>query len=123
MKKIIINFVMIILVFTLSSCAKFNNKVARDGSFFGSTSGDWLVIKQSGGYITDVYKLENVMVQSEEHSDGWLFSDECGNMINISGDCKATRVTDRKCAKWDLYIDYHMEFDSLTYNQRYFASR
>ena len=117
MKKTLL-FLVGIIVITFTSCAKWSNEVDRDGSFLGSTTGDWIVIKQSGGVITDVYMLEDVMVQSENNSDGWLFKDQVGNIVNIGGDCKAIRIKGNKAEMFNKYVEYHMEFDSLTYQQR-----
>jgi uncharacterized protein YceK len=67
MKKL---FLFLTVITLLSGCARWKNKVNANGNIFGSTKGDWVVIKQSGGKITDVWKLENEFVQSENGSDG-----------------------------------------------------
>lgn len=85
----------------------------------GSVNGDWVVIKQSGGRITDVFLLESVMVQSEQGSDGWLFLDQDGNPTHIGGDMKAIRVTGNKNQVFRKYHEYHMEFETKTYGELY----
>ena len=110
-------FVAILLAASVSSlvrCAKIDNAIARDGGLFGAYKGDWIVVKYSGGRITDVWKLKNVMVQSEHQSDGWVFQDETGNVFNLGGDTKAIRGKEGKL--WDQYKEYHMEFSSEPYN-------
>jgi hypothetical protein len=107
------------LMLVLTGCAKLQNQIDRDGALLGSTKGDWIVIKQSGGDITDIWKLEDEMVQSEENSDGWLFKDQNGNIVNVSGDTKAIRVKEKKEEIFARYVEYHMEFDSLSYAERY----
>lgn len=86
---------------------------------FGATKGDWIVVKQSGGKITDVWKLENEFVQSEQGSDGWLFMDQNGNPVHVGGDMKAIRVNEQKDEIFNSYVEYHMEHDSLNYEQKY----
>lgn len=98
----------------LSGCAGYWNKVNRDGGMFGTYNGDWIVIHYNGGHITDVWKLENRLVQSEEHSDGWLFTDDEGNAVNTGGSTKAIRFN-RKDADWTKYHEYHMEFTDAPY--------
>ncbi|MCC6323615.1 hypothetical protein IT400_02360 [Candidatus Nomurabacteria bacterium] len=102
-----------------SSCARFSNQIDSDGALIGTTKGDWIVIKQSGGVITDVWKLEEQFVQSEQGSDGWLFVDQNGNPVHVGGDMKAIRVNKNKEEIFSNYMEYHMEHDSLSYMQRY----
>jgi len=121
MKKLMLLSMLMLLVVSstmLSGCAKWHQKVKSNGSIFGSTTGDWLVIKQSGGVTTDVYKLENVMVQSEEGSDGWLFLDQAGNPTHIGGDMKAIRLTTNKEAIFSTCVEYHQETDTVPYLYR-----
>jgi len=116
-KKFII---IVTLCLMVCGCAKLKNKISRDGGFFGSYPGDYVVISQSGGVIMDVYKLNNVMVQSEENSDGWLFKDQIGNVINLGGDIKVIRVTSRNTSDlWGNYEEYHMEFEEQTYREKF----
>jgi hypothetical protein len=119
MKKVILFLSLIAMVVILDSCAGACQRIKANGSLIGSIKGDWIVEKQSGGVITDVYLLENVMVASEQGSDGWLFLDQDGNPVNIGGDMKAIRVTSNKQEMFSKYIEYHMEFDTLTYQQRW----
>jgi hypothetical protein len=122
MKKILFLSLMvlsIVTIFLLNSCASSCQRMKANGSIIGTTNGDWIVIKQSGGHITDVYKLEDVMVQSEEGSDGWLFLDQDGNPVHIGGDMKAIRVVTNKKEIFNSYVEYHMEFDTISYQEKY----
>jgi hypothetical protein len=119
MKKLVNILMLFVMMLAFSSCASTCQRMKANGAVVGSISGDWIVIKQSGGKITDVFKLENIMVQSEGQSDGWLFIDRDGNPVHIGGDMKAIRVTNNKKAVFDSYIEYHMEHDSLTYQDKY----
>lgn len=94
-----------------SGCERLSNRIARDGALVGSYPGNWIVVRTSGSQIVDVYKLENVFVQSEENSDGWLFVDKDNNAFNISGDTKAIRITDKSSQLWNQYVEYHQEFE------------
>jgi hypothetical protein len=109
---------LVLLSFTLAltSCAKWSNRVDADGGIFGSYNGDWVVITYSGNHITDVYKMSEVMVQSEAHSDGWLFVTN-NNAIHVGGNTKAIRVNNKESANWDDYIEYHSELTDLTYQE------
>jgi hypothetical protein len=119
MKRIaVILSIFTILVLT-NGCAGTCQRIKANGSLVGSTNGDWIVVKQSGGRITDVFLLENVMVQSEQGSDGWLFLDQNGNPTHIGGDMKAIRVTTRKSEIFAKYHEYHMEFETKTYGELY----
>jgi hypothetical protein len=117
MKRLSVFALALLSALSLSGCEKMFNQMERDGSLIGSTAGDWVVVKYSGGRITDVWKLHNVMVQSEMHSDGWLFKDASGNMVNIGGDVKATRVTSDR-SLFNRYVEYHMEFDLMPYEEK-----
>jgi len=103
----------------LDGCAGACQRIKANGSLIGSTKGDWIVVKESGGKITDVYKLEDVMVQSEASSDGWLFLDQNGNPVNIGGDMKAIRVVSNKQEVFDRYVEYHMEFEDISYREKF----
>jgi hypothetical protein len=117
-RLLVISVVFAILVLT-NGCAGTCQRIKANGSLVGSTNGDWIVVKQSGGEITDVYKLENVMVQSEQGSDGWLFLDQNSNPVHIGGDMKAIRVTTRKAEIFDSYIEYHMEHETMSYQEKW----
>lgn len=101
----------------LSGCAKIDNEIAANGGFWGSYKGDYIIRNDSGGKIMDVWKLKNVIVQSESNSDGWLFQDENGNAIFLGGDVKVIRVN--KAVDWDKYQEYHAEFESKSYQELY----
>lgn len=107
-------------------CAKARNKWASEGGFVssmtGGTNGDYIVISQSGGEIMDVWKLKDAICQSPSGSDGWLFRDNDGNPINIGGDVKVIRVINDNDV-WDSYHEYHMEFESQTYRQKYNSNK
>ena len=102
-----------------SGCAKISNKVHRDGSIIGATKSPYIVVKQSGGRITDVYKLEEAYIQSEDHSDGWLFMDKGQRPVHIGGDMKSIRLKSTADTLWDKYHEYHMEFSDKTYQEMY----
>lgn len=121
MKKLLLLSMLILLVSSstmLSGCAGACQRIKSNGSIVGTTNGDWLVIKQSGGLITDVYKLENVFVQSEPNSDGWLFLDQQGNPIHIGGDMKAERIEKYKEIIFASCVEYHQETDTVPYLYR-----
>ncbi len=119
MKRVFGILSMLSLIVMLSGCAGTCQRMKANGSVVGTTSGDWIVVKQSGGHITDVYKLDNVFVQSEAGSDGWLFVDQNDNATHIGGDMKAIRVSNRKTEIFDSYVEYHMEHDNMTYQEKY----
>jgi len=109
-------------------CAKQRNRWAANGGFFasmtGGVNGDHVVISQSGGEIMDVWKLKNSIVQSPEGSDGWLFRDNDGNPVNIGGDVKVIRIVGGSGVNlWDKDHEYHMEFESQTYREKFNVER
>ena len=57
------------------------------------------------------------MIQSEETSDGWLFVDQDGNPVHLSGDMKAIRVAENHVL-FDKYIEYHLEFEIVSYQEK-----
>jgi len=121
MKKLLLLSMLMLLVVSstmLSGCAGACQRIKSNGSVIGTTNGDWLVIKQSGGLITDVYKLENVFVQSEAGSDGWLFLDQDGNPVHIGGDMKAMRIEKNKELIFSACVEYHQETDTVPYTYR-----
>lgn len=103
-----------ILALSMAGCASYQNKVARNGGFFGTYNGDWIVIQYSGNAITDVWKLKDRMVQSEEHSDGWLFQDDDGHAVTTGGTTTAIRMSENDAA-WSKYHEYHMTLNGGTY--------
>lgn len=109
MKKLLLLLTVFVTLISLASCAKFENRVEANGGILGSYQGDWIIVARSGGVVTDIYKLEKAMVQSEQTSDGWLFVKD-GSAVHVSGDVKAIRVNDNKVL-WDSYKEYHQELD------------
>lgn len=103
----------------LMGCARLENTIARDGGLLGSYKSDYIIISKNGGLITDVWKIKYTMVQSEDGSDGWLWQDENGNAINVSGDLKVIRLNSRNSDLWDKYVEYHTEFDNCTYMEKF----
>ena len=117
MKKIATKIGILAMVILFSGCARTCNRQKANGGIIGSYEGDWIVVTYSGNHITDVWKMTNVMVQSEETSDGWLFVDDNGNAVHVGGNTKAIRVNDKASINWDKYVEYHSEFSNLTYQQ------
>lgn len=95
---------------TLTGCfASLENQIAKDGSLFGTSRGDYIVINSSGDLIMDIYKLKDAYVDSEMSSDGWNFIDNKGNVVMLGGDVKVIRVKDD--ATWDSYQEYHYDLE------------
>jgi hypothetical protein len=102
-----------------SGCAKLQNQIARDGSIIGSTNGNYVVVQYSGPEIVNLWKLKDVHVQSEEQSDGWLFQDAEGNVVNIAGAVKVMRMSGQSQDVWNSYHEYHKELQSKSYTEMY----
>lgn len=116
MKKFMLALVLCCMPFMIG-CAGCYNDISASGGILGEYSGAYVVISQSGGEIMDCWKMDNVYVQNESNSDGWLFVDNDGNVIRISGDCKVIRINKR--SEMDKWHEYHMEFESETYRDLY----
>lgn len=101
---------------TFTGCASFWNDINSGKSMLGSYRGDYVVVNTTGGVIADVWVLENVLVESESGSDGWRFKDN-NNMIHLGGDSKVIRIADEATLR--LYREYHMEFETETYQEKY----
>jgi len=115
--------IMMILIVGISlvttSCAQTCQRIKADGGVIGTYSGSWVVVKQSGGVITDVYLLNDALVKSETGSDGWLFLDQNGNPVHIGGDMKAIRCNNDKREVFNRYVEYHQDIDRCTYIEKY----
>jgi len=103
--------------FNFTGCASFGNDLDAGKSIFGSYRGDYVVVNATGGLIADVWVLENVLVESEDGSDGWRFKDSDNNMIHLGGDSKVMRVDSKDTL--GKYHEYHMEFETKTYQELY----
>jgi hypothetical protein len=101
----------------ITGCAGCRNDIAARGGLLGSHEGDYVVVNYSGNVIADVWVLRDVYVQSEENSDGWRFQDVDGNVIFLGGDVKVMRMD--KASELDKWHDYHSEFESQTYQQKF----
>ena len=122
MKKFTVCLILVLIVcaascFILGGCAKSRDRWKAKGGVFTSSKSDYIVISQSGGLIMDVWKLKDVIVQSEPNSDGWLFLVN-DNPVYIGGDVKTIRLA-KDSSLWDKYHEYHMEFESQTYREKY----
>ena len=118
MKRIfVLLFVLSLCLFT--GCAKFWDQADAQGGMMFSKKAPYIVVSQSGGIIVDVYKLEDAIVQSCEGSDGWLFKDQNSNPVFLGGDVKTIRLNSINSNLWNMYHEYHMENESLTYREKY----
>jgi hypothetical protein len=117
MKSIFNKLAIFSLLLIMTSCAKTCNRQKANGGIIGTYTGEWIVVTYSGNQITDVWKLSNVIVQSEDHSDGWLFVDSNDNAVHVGGNTKAIRVNDKASIGWNDYREYHSEFTKLDYHQ------
>lgn len=120
--KHLLTLLVVIILFGFTGCAKFWDQADAQGGLFISTKAPYIVISQSGGEIMDVYKLEHAIIQSCEDSDGWLFKDQDSNPIFLGGDVKTIRLKSINSDVWNMYHEYHMEFEVLTYREKYNSS-
>jgi len=104
---------------SLIGCARFSDSWSSRGSLVGSTKSPYIVVNQSGGKIMDVYKLEKAIVQSPSSSDGWLFLDEGDRPVYLGGDVKTIRLKSTGDDIWEKYHEYHMEFETQTYREKF----
>lgn len=112
----IIKVGMLIGLLTICGCADTLNKSEFNGGLFTSSKADYIVVSQSGGLIMDIWKLRNSFVSSPQASDGWIFTTDEGSLA-IGGDAKVIRIKSSKV--WDTYHEYHMEFESVSYREKY----
>jgi hypothetical protein len=118
--KVMTKIVMAVLGLSLlTGCADTWNKADARGGLFVSKKSDYIVLSQSGGQIMDVWKLQNTFVSSPESSDGWILRAENGDSVMIGGDAKVIRINGRNSKLWSLYQEYHMEFESQTYREKF----
>lgn len=114
MKKFMIFGILSILVV---ACTGFDFNDPTDPRNVCEADGGWIVIKHSGGVITDVWLLKKNTIQVE--SIGLRFLDNSRHYIYVRGDMEAIQLASHNDVLFDKYIEYHMEFDSLNYQQRY----
>ena len=107
------------LFFTVfcTGCASCNNEIKMKGGIIGEYAADYIVMNQSGGDTLDVWKLKNCYV--EQHGAGWRFVDGSGNAVFLGGDVKVIRMNNENAGEWDKYHEYHWEFESQTYRQKF----
>ena len=115
----IVMIVMVAISILSTSCAQTCQRIKANGSIIGTVSGPWIVLKQSGGVITDVFKLDNALVKSEQGSDGWIFTNQDGNVVHIGGDMKAIRCSNNKQSIFNQYVEFHADIDLCTYKEKY----
>jgi hypothetical protein len=118
MKKLL-TLVLFAILMSSVGCARLTDKWSAKGGIIGSTRAPYIVISQSGGEIMDVFKLPKAIVQSSSESDGWLFKSKDGNPIFVGGDVKTIRLSNTKDDRWADYHEYHMEFESLSYREKF----
>lgn len=117
-KHFVVVVMLLALVLLSTGCAAFQNEVANQGGLL-SSNGDYIIVNSSGGIIQDVWKLRGVIVTSPDGSDGWVFQDQSGNSITIGGDSKTIRLNKGDTTLWNMYQEYHYEFETKTYQELY----
>jgi hypothetical protein len=72
----------------------------------------YVMIRQSGGVITDVYKIRDpTRLNSYSDQTPWGFKDyENNSYLYLSGDLKVIRFDDSNNTLADQYCEYHQEF-------------
>ena len=107
MKKILLGLMMIMCMGFTGCFEGVKNSVARDGGFFATSKGDYIVINTSGNRVLDIYKLKDRFVNNQENTDGVGFIDNNGDYVLIVGDVKVIRVSHP--STWDRYEEYHFD--------------
>lgn len=114
--KYVVMVIVVLAGMLLSSCADTFNKADFNGGLFTSSKSDYIVISQSGGKIMDVWKLKDSFVSSPYKSDGWIFKTNNGS-VAVGDDAKVIRILDNDI--WIKYHEYHMEYEYLSYREKY----
>ena len=117
--KIVYVVGLVIMIMLTVGCADTWNKADAQGGLLISKKADYIVLSQSGGIIMDVWKLQDTFVSSPSGSDGWIFRSKNGNSIMVGGDAKVIRVNGSNSDLWSKYNEYHMEFETETYREKY----
>lgn len=102
-KLILFMLVMVLVISILTGCYTISDKL-----------GSWVVVKQSDGVVTDVWKLENNYVRRYT-SGGAYFDDNNGNEISVDGDIKVIKLKDK--TELDKWHEFHMEIDGGWYEE------
>ena len=100
--------ILIVCVFVLSlglvGCYGSLENMKSSGALF-ETKGDYVVINYSGGEIFDIWTLDKAYVQNAQNSDGYVFTDDTGNFVTVSGDVLVIRCNDKET--FNKYKEYH----------------
>jgi len=86
----------------------------------------WVIIKYSGEVITDIYKITKAKSGAEREEVYWgdvclKFVDSKGYPIslNYGSYIKVIEMPLNDNVMFNKFIEYHMEWDSLSYKERY----
>jgi len=114
----------IVLATTLTTgCAKKdNNSIQRnpystesDTSTEISGSKGYIILRQSGGVITDVYKISYDDLRSIGSNYVVITTGDKRQRSDINGDMKVISTT-IDSDLWNKYVNYHMEFEKKSYS-------
>lgn len=105
-KKIALLLVLVLLMTTMTGCwAGWEAKKEANGSIWGQTRADYVVVDVSGGVVMNVWKMESAFVTSPENSDGWVFTDDRDIPVKVGGDVAIFRDPPKNI--WNSYVEYH----------------
>ena len=122
-KSFSISFIWIIFIglfcLFLNSCADKTLEWEAQGGIL-ATEGTYIVIQYTDtNDITDCYILKNSFIKPIYHI-GWLFEDNKGNHIMVSGTFKIIRVIEENETEMlQKYHNYHREFEKLSYQEKF----
>ncbi len=106
-----------ILISTLTLGGCFKNTSKEHTNNINNNHERYIIVKENGGKITDVYKLDNAKSVSI-YTTGAYFIDQDLNRINILGDTKIIReAAYNNTELWNKYVEYHMEFEKKSYQE------
>jgi len=89
--------------------------------FLFSEKSNFIVVQRRGTKISDVWKLEEAIIEYNEKAKGWHIITNKNAGFFISGDIEIWEVTDKESPLWNMYYAYHEHANTKSYQEIFLA--
>lgn len=80
---------------------------------------NYIVVQRRNGVITDVWKLEDSVIEYSEQAKGWRVITNKNAVFFISGDVELWHIPDKTSELWEMYHKFHAHNSKKTYRELY----
>ncbi len=86
-------------------------------NIFLTEPSNYIIIQRRNNEISDVWKLEDAVVEYASEAEGWRIKTNKDALFFIQGDIEIWEVGSKDSPLWDMYKAYHAHSQEKTYRE------